>query len=268
VTALLILFGAVVKMFPFFGITVLLKEEKNRFLRILALCSVIFGLYMAATWESVQAAWNLTMRGDGLSYGTNVFVTRYEAALTGFLSRWLTPHRIELLLEYGPLIGGFFLILLVFLLARGSAQAAPATADRNLDAFRMGASIFAGTFLLGNNFDYRLAFLVLVVPQLMKWVYGGNRSYRLAAGLALFLTFVSCWHLWIIEIPLGAMFRSVEDAKKFWIILDEIFNWTLFASLAYLLFASAPGWVKEMPGSLFLKKEFSSHHEQSRLPLP
>jgi hypothetical protein len=34
------------------------------------------------------------------------------------------------------------------------------------------------------------------------------------------------------------------DSQKFWIILDEAFNWMLFASLAYLLLVSSPDWLK------------------------
>jgi hypothetical protein len=262
-TAILILFGAVMKMFPFFGITVLWKEPKNRFLLTLIVCTIVFGMYLAATWESVAGAWNLTMRGDGLSYGTNVFVTRYEEAISRFLTQWFTPHRTDLLLAYGPLAAGLGLGLLIAGAVRIYATEPPRTAsNRNFAAFRMGASIYVGTFLLGNNFDYRLAFLILAIPQLMEWGRDANRLFRRLAWLTITLVYLSCWHLWIVEIPLEAVFGSAADSVKFWIILDEAFNWLLFIGLGYLLFASAPVWVKGLPGSLFSDK-FSSAHQQS-----
>jgi hypothetical protein len=101
-----------------------------------------------------------------------------------------------------------------------------------------------GTFLLGNNFDYRLAFLIFVVPQLIEWMRSTNKMYRSLAGMSMFLVLLSCWHLWIIEIPMEFIFHSVERSRKFWIILDETFNWMLFVSLAYLLLASMPDWLK------------------------
>ena len=267
-TAFLILFGAVVKMFPLFGITVLWKEPKNRFLLILTVCTVAFGIYLAATWDSVAGAWNLTMRGDGLSYGTNVFVTRYEEAISGSLTQWFTPHQTDLLLSYGPLAAGLGLFLLVAGVVRMYASETPPTAsNRNLAAFRVGASIYVGTFLLGNNFDYRLAFLVLVVPQLVEWARDANRLFRRLAWLTIILVYLSCWHLWIVEIPLEMVFGSAADSLKFWIILDEAFNWLLFTGLGYLLFASAPAWVKELLDTLFPKKGTPSTHEQHRLPL-
>ena len=117
----------------------------------------------------------------------------------------------------------------------------------------MGAAVYVGTFLLGNNFDYRLAFLILVVPQLVEWMRSDNKTYRVISWSSMILVLVSCWHLWIIEIPLVSIFRSVEDSKKFWIILDEVLNWLLFASLAYLLIASTPDWLKHPFRSLLPK---------------
>jgi hypothetical protein len=106
---------------------------------------------------------------------------------------------------------------------------------------------------LGNNWDYRLAFLVLIVPQVVEWMRSPQKTFRLAAWLSLILVLLSCWHLRIVEIPMEAVFRSVEDSRKFWIILDEIFNWMLFASLAYLLVASLPGWIEELSKNLLAK---------------
>jgi hypothetical protein len=83
------------------------------------------------------------------------------------------------------------------------------------------------------------------------------------------LVLLSCWHFWIVEIPLISIFNSVDDSRKFWIILDEVFNWMLFASLAYMLLASTPQWLKELPGSLLNRGSRSQHgHEQTSLPIP
>ena len=252
--ALLIMFGSIVKLFPFFGVTVLLKEPRNKFLLLFTACSLVLAVYMIATWNSILGSWNLTMRGDGASYGTNVFVTRYGPAIARFLSTWLPPAQLGFLLKYGPLAAALLLLLAILIAACMNLYSPGIFSERNFAAFRMGASIYVGTFLLGNNWDYRLAFLVLVVPQLVEWLRFPGKGIRAVSWLSLILVLLSCWHFWIVEIPLPSIFHSVEDTKKFWIILDEIFNWMLFASLAYLLAASAPEWLKELPRNVLPRR--------------
>jgi hypothetical protein len=172
-----------------------------------------------------------------------------------------------MLLKYGSLAVASLLLLFIVILAFLYMGQPESRTERNFAAFRMGAAIYVGTFLLGNNWDYRLAFLVLLIPQLMEWTRSSHKTYRLFAILSMTLILVSCWHLWIVEIPL--IFNSVEDSKKFWIVLDEAANWVLFASLAYLLFVSVPVWVKEMPRILLSKTGIlpSQSHEPSRPPI-
>ena len=267
--SLIILFGGIVKLFPVLGLSVLLKESKKKFLWLSFVCLLVLVAYMLATWDSVQASWTLTMRGDGASYGTNVFATRYGQAISRAFSAWFTSSQIEFFLNYGFMIAALVLLLLVILLSVRRPVFSEPAASRNFDAFRMGASIYVGTFLLGNNWDYRLAFLVLVVPQLVDWMRYSVKTIRAAAWLSMLLALLSTWHFWIAEIPLMSGFGSVEDSRKFWIILDETFNWMLFASLAYLLFISAPEWLQK-PFRNFLVKEKSQSppgHGQTNHPL-
>ena len=43
-------------------------------------------------------------------------------------------------------------------------------ATASLVGFHAGALIYLGTFAVANNFDYRLVFLLLTLPQLVEWV--------------------------------------------------------------------------------------------------
>jgi hypothetical protein len=248
-TAFLLMVGAVVKLFPFFGVSVLLRESKPKFLWLFGGCFILLVTYMLITIDSVKASWNLTMRGDGLSYGTNILVTRYAESISRILAHWFSTPVIQLLLNFGPLVVALLLLLGVFMFAARTHAALETSSERNLAAFRMGASIYVGTFLLGNNWDYRLAFLVLVVPQLTYWLGSGYKKYRILAGAGLVTVLMSCWYL-IISSYLDFFHR----ADKFWLILDEGFNWLLFAILAYLLFASAPNWVRTQFGVFLPQK--------------
>jgi hypothetical protein len=199
---------------------------------------------MAVTWRSIKASWDFTMRGDKFSYGTDVFFTRYGSAISKGLSRWLALPQADLLLRYGPLILGFVLLVVVAVFALLNADQPAVANERSFAAFRMGASIYVGTFLLGNNWDYRLAFLILLIPQLVEWWNSSHRVYRNLARTSTLLIFLSCWHLWITTIPLGTVFHFIADSQNFWFVVDELLNWILFLSLAYLLFASTPDWLK------------------------
>jgi hypothetical protein len=266
----LILFAAIMKLFPILGLSVLLKESKKKFLWLSGASVFVLLVYMVVTWDSVMAAWTRTERGYVISYGTDILVTRYTLQLTHILTRWFDPPQTQMLLKYGMLTVALVLLFVFILLALRNREDVRFSADRNLAAFRMGAAIYVGTFLLGNNWDYRLAFLVILVPQLVEWIRSSRRAYRVTAISSMILVLLSCWHLWITELPPVMVLYSEEDPKRFWIILDEVFNWLLFASLAYLLFASTPAWVKELPRTILSRTGIypPQHHEQNSSPIP
>jgi len=246
-TAGLIVFGAIVKMFPLFGITVLLKESKQKFWK-LAIVSVLFMLiYGFLTFQSQSAAWNTTMRGDGASYGSFVLITRLGDYLQEILPGLFSSGQWEIFFEALALL---LIGIAGFMAIRGS-DGLVASHERNLAAFRMGASIYVGTFLLGNNWDYRLAFLVLVIPQLSQWFHLGNKKHRLIVVAVVVAVLISCWHFMLkIDLP----FLSLKDPINRNFVFDEIINWLLVPGFTYLLVLSLPVWLKQD-----LQKVFGSH---------
>lgn len=240
ITSVLLIFATLVKLYPFFGITVLLKESKSKFIWLFLGCLSALVAYVYATFTSVQASWGLTMRGEEISYGTNVFFLHYSENISNFLGVSVASP----LLKYGPIILGtvFVTIAGIFGLARPSTLTA--SSMRNLAALRLGASIYIGTFLLGNNWDYRLAFLILVVPQLLQWLKDSNGQNRFISGMVMALVLVSCWHFMVWFAP------GLTNVKETLFIIDEAANWMLLTGFSYLLFASMPDWTKEQFGSL------------------
>ena len=236
VSAGLLMFAIIVKIFPFFGVTVLLKESKPKFAWLSLACLAVLIIYLYSTFSSVKAAWNLTMRGDELSYGANVLFLRYSQ----YFSNILSVSQTDPILKFGPIILATILILIGGMVGLGSPYLLISSSTRNLAAFRMGASIYAGTFLLGNNWDYRLAFLIFVMPQLSQWTRESKpQRYRFVAISVIVLIFLSCWHF------LAWFSPSLLSVKELLFVLDELFNWLLVLGLSYLLFASTPGWLKE-----------------------
>ncbi len=236
ITSALLVFAMIVKLYPFFGVTVLLKESRSRFIGSFLVCLGGLVAYLYVTSKSVKAAWGLTMRGNEISYGTNVFFFRYSQYFSNLFGIPLnTP-----VLKYGPIVLALALIMIAGLFGLSDRALLTASSLKNLAAFRMGASIYVGTFLLGNNWDYRLAFLILVMPQLLQWSKDTDRRNRFVVAAVLALVFLSCWHFIVWFAP------SLISVKEPIFIIDEIANWMLVGGFSYLLFASAPDWVKKL----------------------
>ncbi len=242
--AVLIVFGAIVKSFPLFGISVLLKEPRGRFWKLAAFCIFFVAVYAVLTLESQRAAWSVTQRGDDISYGAFVLLTRLETYLQSLLPAMRSVRRMKFLFE------GLAMGFIVFGLIWGIVQPhrLKATNERNLAAFRMGASIYLGTFLLGNNFDYRLAFLVFVVPQLSQWLRLKFNLQNLIVLSVMTAGYLSCWYF-LVKINLPVHF--IDDPQIGSFLVDEFFNWMLLPGFAYLLGASAPDWLRQDGQKLF-----------------
>ena len=246
VAAVMLMFAIVVKIFPFFGFTLLFKEPKLRFVWLSLSCLAVLLLYLYSTSGSMSASWNLTLRGKELSYGANVLFLRYRHFFSTLLGFSPTDPR----LRFVPIILAAILILIVGLIAITRHEPLASASTRNLAAFRMGASIYIGTFLLGNNWDYRLAFLIFVVPQLLEWTRSSySRHYRLISTSVFVMVFASCWHFVVWFAP------SLVSVREVLFVLDEVMNWMLVAGFSYLIAASMPGWVREILSFVSSKRD-------------
>jgi len=234
---IVLMFAIIVKIFPFFGFTVFLREPKTKFMGLSISSLAILLFYLYSTSGSVKASWNLTMRGNEISYGVNVLFLRYSQ----YFSSALGISRTDPILKFGPTVLAAILILVAALMGLRSPSPLTSPSARNLAAFRMGASIYVGTFLLGNNWDYRLAFLIFVMPQLLEWTGKSySRRHRLIAISVLAMVFACSWHFVVWFAP------GLTSVREFLFVLDETINWMLVGGFSYLLTASMPVWVIEM----------------------
>jgi len=235
-TAILIVIGSVVKMFPLFGLPVLLKESKRKFIWLCAGSILFMVIYCLLTFKSQSAAWNTTMRGDGLSYGSFVFVTRFNPYFQQYFPGYFTYDEWRLLFEVLA-----FVLIMVPAISAVRGLRLPPQEGKNMAAFRMGASIYVGTFLLGNNWDYRLAFLIFLIPQLSHWFHLENKKQRYIAIGVMLGVILSCWHLvFLVDVPLLPFDNEIDR----FVVFDELVNWLLLMGVMYLLTATIPDWLK------------------------
>lgn len=245
VSAALILFAALLKLYPVLGLGGLVYRGRRQFLMLSLAVLAPLVAYMLLTGRNTQAAWSLTQRDSQLNYGVNVLSGQFRPAIKYYYQAWFHRSGAVRVAETVSYAGAGLVLALGAGLGLRHSAIGGSSEGSHLAAFWMGAAIYAGTFLIGNNWDYRLAFLVLMVPQLVVWMRSAPRkSMRTAAGVVLALAVLSCWGV-LMDSLLNR--QRLEEVYKAWFILDEAINWGLFAGAAYLLAASLPGWVLQLP---------------------
>ena len=208
------LLAAFIKLFPIFTITYFLKYDWKRWLAWSFAFGGIFVAYLLFTWSDLAQVFHSTEKSFGYSYGAKVIMTIWAPADDPFFTKvalipvvaMIVSLTISLLCSYGST--GWFLT---------------APKSEYIDAFRVGAGVFLGSYLIGNNWDYRLIYLLLTIPQLTHWATVGRLAL---AQIALALIFVSLFVHW--AAPFGR--------NQF--LVDETSNWILFGLLFMLMFRS------------------------------
>ena len=208
-----LLLAAFMKLFPVFSVALFLRQKFKPFLITAALFMALFCLYLLLNSADLARIYATTEKGYGAwAYGTKAFFDPPQI--------WMSYLPMLVLL---PAVAG-----LVFWRWRAGDGERGSTGY--IDGFRVGAAIYLGTFFLGNNWDYRLMFLIFAVPQLVAWAREPGR--RIPAIGALVTLVFSCWSLAVWQIGLVLA------------ITDEVANWLLFVFLLYLITVSLPTWAR------------------------
>lgn len=243
VSAVILLIASFFKLFPFFGVTVFLHESRKRFYVLFSVVTAIFLSYVLLSIDSLKAAWYLTERGVNDSYGVYIIFYILNDGLRSFLLSFFRDSQFQTIMTFGPHVIAFLVLTLVFVAAIRNKNVLPVESERNLAAFRLGAAIYVGTFLLGNNWNYRLAFLLFTIPQISQWIFTSKGKDRLLYSILLVLMIATCWYTMIFDY--GFLLFG-EGSKTFLYIFDEIMNWGVFAGLTYLLIVSSPSWFRTL----------------------
>lgn len=206
----ILLLASFIKLFPVFAMFYLWRYPTKKNIIICSTFLLIFISYMIYNLPDLPQVFNSTQKGFyHWAYG----VMTYDKMATAY--------------SYIPVSAVFFSTT-IFYINNISSQGWQETESNYIDAFRAGAGIYLGTFLLGNSWAYRLIFLIFIIPQLVAWIKT-NHNHKLIALTALVSSIASCCPTWI-------------DSG----ILDEIFNWLLFISLLYLMLDSLPPFLHRL----------------------
>jgi hypothetical protein len=103
----------------------------------------------------------------------------------------------------------------------------PQAPTAELLAFYLGALLYVGTFAVFRNYDYRLVYLLLALPQLLQWIRQGQAGdpRRSLAALGL------------VAVVLGLWVGAISEPLR---LGDELVSWAVAGLLVALAATSAP----------------------------
>jgi hypothetical protein len=222
VSPLVVLLGATAKIYPVFGLPAYLFVRRRVAAVVAIFCAAAFVVYAIVTLADIQAVARIAPQGQHHAFGVRIL----PAAIYHLVvpDRWQGGLLTKQLLAIVPLLVAGPLI---WLAGRRSLPEADETADSwTRLAVYLGSLIFLGTFAVGNNFDYRLVFTLLTLPQLFDWVTEepGDPRGRLA-GITIAAVLSLLW--------IGALSEPLR-------LTDEVVTWATVGLTVALLGASVP----------------------------
>ncbi|HUL51881.1 MAG TPA: hypothetical protein VLT83_00595 [Opitutaceae bacterium] len=224
----LVLVGFVLKLFPLLGLTVVLGKPRRVVITAAVVAAGVMGFYVWLTYDDLLRINALTGHDTWLSYGMNILWMKLvaEKVSDGLAIQILSRCAVFAAILWG--IAGWW---------RGAGWGAGREGP-GLSAFRVGAACYVGTFILENNFDYRLVFLIFAIPQLLAWAGGAQGGLTRVARLALTAIYVSLWSMVI-----DRLVTALPGGAWLSFLVSEAAKWTVFGTLLYLFAVSAPEWL-------------------------
>jgi hypothetical protein len=219
---LIVLLAATAKIYPIFGLPAYLFTGNRRAAVIALLCAAAFAAYALVTMGDIQAVASVAPQGDFHAYGARILPARVFHLFVP--DRWQGGAISKQIVAVVPLLVAAPILWRYGRRRLPQVDRAAGTAARL--AFYLGSLVFLGTFAVGNNFDYRLVFVLLTLPQLLAWTSGGPHDPR--SGPAAVATVVVLIQLWI-----GALSEPLA-------VTDEVATWSAVGLFGYLLAASVP----------------------------
>jgi hypothetical protein len=224
VSPILVLLAGIGKLYPIFALPAYLLFRCRRAALAALACLGAFVAYAALTFPDVVTVASTATQGQYYSYGARILLGAAFRQLVG--QNWEGGSGAAQVVTV-LVTASIGVCLAAWLRSRVIPPAAGEPGSTGtLLGFYVGATIYVGTFAVFKNYDYRLVYLLFVVPQLAAWVVdprGGLRA--VVASLGLVTLVVGLW--------VGALSEALQ-------LMDELLSWALAVLLTVLLAASVP----------------------------
>jgi hypothetical protein len=239
--------AAFLKLFPILAVGLFFRRLERRALLAAAIVLAGFVAYVLGTLDYTRALLGAVLQYDRWSFGVRRVSEWALAGMNGVSPRVAAAAGLR-----AWDIGLAVAVVVVALAARKRLRrhlriGTSPNGERNLDLFWAGACIYAGAYAVFRNWDYRLAFVLLAVPQLLTWA----RMRRAMAMVTLLAFFAALW----LE-PTWTGVPVLGGAIELWNRATSVapFHTPLTAAVAgqFLLFAGLVGGLAATlsPGSL------------------
>ncbi len=238
VAASLLLICGFLKLYPFTTIISFLKDDKKKSLWLSSVLLIISIVYIILTYDTIKIS---VLNIQSLFFGSSVAFCHGYLVIFKLLNTYPVFNHIFNFFPY-QLIALAVVILLLVLVYFYSKKNNFILDTNYLFAFRVGALLYAGSFMCGQNFDYKFIMFIFTIPQLLSWLKN-NEQIRGLTLFALVSILISCWSV-------------ILFSKLFYFFIyttiEELLNWYIFAYFTYVFLLTLPGWLK---GYLFIKAE-------------
>ncbi|MEM9908143.1 MAG: hypothetical protein AAF921_24300 [Cyanobacteria bacterium P01_D01_bin.44] len=219
----LIYFSMMLKLFPIFGLVVILQERRRQFWLTALIVGIAVALYLSLAGAEIDAISSISRAAESspkFTYGPKILLLQLQQS----------QHLVRGLFN----VFGFLLLLPgVITLIRNTHPKLCKAPDLDqgpyVSAFRLGASIFMATSLVSVSWDYRLFFILLTLPQLFELI---AKVERFAPG-----------SVWLPIMTLLAVLSTMYLSNIS--ILDEGVNGILLILYGYLFWLLLPRWLKQ-----------------------
>ena len=175
--------GFVLKYYPIFLISLLI--EKKRDILIFVFFLLFFTLFFY--YEEIKLVNNnIVEMALPIAYGSRTMLKAFFH-LSEEYNFFLNNQNINF---FRNLVMLMFFIYAFLLIIVGYKEKILININNEIDKFFLsGASIYVGTFIIGANVDYRLMFLILTIPHLIKLKFGILRYLILVCYFVSFNSF-------------------------------------------------------------------------------
>ena len=124
----------------------------------------------------------------------------------------------------------------------------PISQSSHGQSYLVGSAIFVVSFLIGSNWEYRLVFLILTIPQLLIWF---RLRQALLSKIVLFLLLITFWQSAISN-------KLIEFHFIYYPIISAIFHLLLFNLFLLIIVVNIVRYIKEnFEGNVSIKSVFN-----------
>lgn len=217
----LTLLAAAGKVYPAFALPAFIASRSPRAARVSLLCVLTFAVFLTFSYGDIAHIARIAPQGVDFSYGARILLAHLYHQVGA--DRWPGPAVVKQLVA-ALTVGGVVVGVALWVRRRVVVPDARKVATARLIGLHIGALVYLGTFAVGNNFDYRLVFLLLTLPQLIQWVCVTHRLSSLA-GATLLAILVLLW---------------VGSLSRLLVLWDELASWIVAGLLTAILTATLP----------------------------